>query len=77
MTPRERFNLPDIKIADRSTEKGAGSGAELCNMKNVPSVAVKVLLTGWKNHYRFWGNKLLIYGRLFLSQLTSWLSSGS
>lgn len=22
---------------------------------------VKVLLTRWKNHYRFWGNKLLIY----------------
>lgn len=29
-------------------------------MRRVP--AVKVLLTRWKNHYRFWANKLLIYG---------------
>lgn len=32
-------------------------------MRRVP--AVKVLLTRWKNHYRFWANKLLIYGYPF------------
>lgn len=58
----------DVKVLEKEGNRGVISSTRKrererrCSVKNVRrGERVKVLLTRWKNRYRFWGNKLLIY----------------
>lgn len=57
----------DVKVLEKEGNRGVISSTrkrereEVQREKCEGRERVKVLLTRWKNRYRFWGNKLLIY----------------
>lgn len=56
----------DVKVLEKEGNRGVISSTrkrerEEVQREKCKGERVKVLLTRWKNRYRFWGNKLLIY----------------